>query len=282
MLLSPAILWILLIVIYPFVSAIRLSFMKTAFGFGLMRPNGLENYRLVLGDEAFWRALLTSFWWTLGNLILQLTLPMFVALLLRRKFAGRDALRSIILTPWIIPAVVIAILWRWLLEPTVGILNSILHSLHIVDKPVSFLGRPDLALVSIILVNTWRFAPLGTVLILAALQTIPEVLYEAARVDGASPVQEFLRITFPLLGNVVWFVGLLASIWTFNILDLIWLMTQGGPGTSTQTMPVLIYQTAFKTYQMGIASAMAVMTAMGLIVLAFVYFRFMKPRESGE
>lgn len=282
LLLAPAVLWIVLIVAYPFASAIKLSFMKTAFGFGLMKPAGLENYRQVLRDPAFWSAARTSLWWTSGNLVLQLSLPMFVALLLRRRFTGRNVVRSLILTPWIIPAVVTAILWRWLLEPTVGIVNPILRYLHLTQEPVSFLGNPRLAMISIILINTWRFAPLGTVLILAALQTIPEVLYEAARVDGASPKQEFAQITFPLVGNVVWFVGLLGSIWTFNILDLLWLLTQGGPGTSTQTMPVLIYQTAFKTYRMGTASAMAVVTAVFLIVLGFVYFRVMKPKDLGE
>ena len=178
LLLAPAVLWIFLIVAYPFASAIKLSFMKTAFGFGHDETRRFENYRQVLSDTAFWSAALTSLWWTLGNLVLQLSLPMFVALLLRRRFAGRNIVRSLILTPWIIPAVVTAILWRWLLEPTVGIVNPILQYLHLAREPISFLGHPNVALISIILINTWRFAPLGTVLILAALQTIPEVLYE--------------------------------------------------------------------------------------------------------
>jgi multiple sugar transport system permease protein len=282
LLLSPALLCIMFVVIYPFISAIRLSFMHTSFGFGMMRPVGLLNYSQLFKDSNFGISFINSLYWTLGNLILQLTLPTFVALLLNRKFFGRNFVRSIILTPWIIPAVVVAIIWRWLLEPTVGVVNGVLQSLHFFNTPLSFLGEPNLAMISIILVNTWRFAPLGIVLILAALQTIPNELYEAAHVDGVSPVQEFKYITFPLLGNVIWFVGLLASIWTFNIFDLIWLMTEGGPGATTQTIPVLIYRTAFKTLQMGMASAMAVVSSIFLIGLGVVYFRYMKPRDIGS
>ncbi|MGE5606750.1 MAG: carbohydrate ABC transporter permease [Bacteroidota bacterium] len=244
-----------------------------------MRPVGFLNYQQLFADSNFWKSFINSLVWTLGNLVLQLTLPTLVALFLNRKFFGRNFTRSIILTPWIIPAIVAAIIWRWLLEPTVGIINLILQSLHWVNGPISFLGEPNTAMISLICVNTWRFAPLGIVLILASLQTIPHELYEAAHVDGATPVQEFTYITFPLLGNVVWFVGLLASIWTFNIFDLIWLMTTGGPGTATQTIPVLIYRTAFKTLQMGMASAMAIISSIFLIGLGIIYFRYMKPKD---
>ncbi|UCF98934.1 MAG: sugar ABC transporter permease [Spirochaetaceae bacterium] len=278
-LLCPAILWTVGVVIFPFFYAFRLSFTKSAYGFGEITWVGLTNYARLLTDSTFWRASLVSFGWLFGNLILQLSIPMILALFLNRELKGRDFARTLILTPWIIPTIVSAIIWRWILEPTVGVVNDILVVLF-GSEPVAFLGSLQLALVSIIGINTWRFSPLGTVLLLAALQTIPNEYYEAARVDGSSRWQEFRFITFPLVGNVVWFVALLATIWIFNIVDLIWLLTEGGPGNATQTLPVFIYRTAFKLFNMGSATAMAVIVAVFLIGLGILYFRIFRPKET--
>jgi multiple sugar transport system permease protein len=144
---------------------------------------------------------------------------------------------------------------------------------------VPFLGSLKLALSTIIGINTWKFSPLGIVLLVAALQTIPKELYEAARIDGASGWQEFKNISFPLVGKVVWFVSLLGAIWVFNVVDLIWLLTEGGPGSVTQTVPVLVYRTAFKLFNMGSASAMAVTVSVFLILLGVLYFRVFQPKD---
>ncbi len=278
LLLSPALLWILAVTIFPTLFALRLSFMKTAYGFGPMEWVGLSNYLNLFKEIDFWKTGLNSLLWLFGNLILQLSLPMFVALYLNRRFFGRNFVRSIILTPWIIPAIVASIIWRWMLEPGLGIVNDILNVLF-KTAPILFLGSTQLSLLSIVLINTWRFIPLGTVLLLAALQTIPKEHYEAAKVDGATAFQEFIYITFPLVGKVVWFVGLLASIWVFNIVDIIWLLTEGGPGMSSQTVPVLLYRTAFKIFRMGEASAMAMLSSVFLILLALLFFKVVKPKD---
>jgi multiple sugar transport system permease protein len=278
LLLSPALLWVMGVMVFPFLYALRLSFTKSAYGFGETTWVGLANYVRLFSDSTFWGSVLVSFGWLGGNLILQLTLPMILAIFLNKELKGRDVARTLILTPWIIPTIVTAIIWRWMLEPTVGVVNDILVLLF-GAKPVVFLGNLKLALVTVIGVNTWRYSPLGIVLMLAALQTIPKEYYEAARVDGSSGWQEFRHITFPLVGKVVWFVALLASIWLFNVVDLIWLLTEGGPGNATQTVPVLIYRSAFKMFNMGSASAMAVLVAIFLILLGFLYFRVFRPRE---
>jgi len=130
----------------------------------------------------------------------------------------------------------------------------------------------------LILLNSWKFLPFGTLLILAALQTIPESVLEAAAVDGAKGFQQFRYITFPLLGSMIWFVGFLAFAWNFNTFDLIWLTTQGGPGTATQTLPVLIYRTAFKVFRLGEASAISVIIVVLLLAIGVVYLRFFAPK----
>jgi multiple sugar transport system permease protein len=281
LLLSPALVWIVGVMVFPFFYAFRLSFMKSAFGFGKMTWVGLANYIQLFGDGTFWNAALVSLGWLAGNLVLQLTLPTIVAVILNKELKGRDLARSLILTPWIIPTIVSAIIWRWMLEPTVGIVNDVLVLL-LGSRPVAFLGNLKLALPSIIGINTWKYSPLGTVLLLAAMQTIPKEYYEAARVDGSSGWQEFRHITFPLVGKVIWFVALLASIWVFNVVDLIWLLTEGGPGNATQTLPVLIYRSAFKMFNMGSATAMAILAALFLILLGFVYFRVFRPEEEAR
>ncbi len=278
LLFCPALVWIVGVMIFPFGYAIRLSFTKSAYGFGKVSFVGLANYLRVLTDGTFWSCALVSLGWLMGNLVLQMTLPTFLALFLNREVRGSNLARSLIMTPWIIPTIVCAIIWRWMLEPSVGVVNNLMVALWHV-KPVPFLGSLSLALPTIIGINTWKFSPLGVVLMLAALQTIPKEYYEAARVDGASGWQEFKNISFPLVGKVVWFVALLATIWVFNVVDLIWLLTEGGPGNATQTVPVLIYRTAFKKFNMGSASAMATVTSVFLIVLGILYFRVFRPKE---
>jgi multiple sugar transport system permease protein len=130
----------------------------------------------------------------------------------------------------------------------------------------------------LILLNSWKFIPFGTLLILAALQTIPESVFEAAATDGARGFQQFRYITFPLLGSMIWFVGFLAFAWNFNTFDLIWLTTQGGPGTATQTLPVLIYRTAFKIFRLGEAATMSVFIALLLLVIGILYLKIFAPK----
>lgn len=263
---------------YPCVSAFFLSLREISFGEAAGRYVGFGNFKKLSQDVVFWESLSKSFLWALGNLVIQLLAPLGIALVLNKRLRGISVARSLVMLPWIIPAVTIAICMRWMLLPRIGIINEILLFLGILRKPVHFLGSSSTAMPFLILLNSWKFLPFGTLLILAALQTIPESVLEAAAVDGARGFQQFRYITFPLLGSMIWFVGFLAFAWNFNTFDLIWLTTQGGPGTATQTLPVLVYRMAFKVFRLGEASAISVVIVILLLIVGVVYLRLFAPR----
>jgi multiple sugar transport system permease protein len=165
------------------------------------------------------------------------------------------------------------------MEPSFGIFNVYLMKLGIIQQPILFLGSPDLAILSCVLVNTWRFTPFVVVITFAALQTIPEELYNAAKVDGASAFQRFRNVTLPFLTPLFTVITLIGVFWTFNSFDLIWLLTRGGPGGSTETLPITIYKIAFGQFKIGPAGAISGIMILALAVFALVYFRLVFRRE---
>jgi len=275
----PILLLIIVIFAYPFIRTFILGLFDVSFGASEAQYIGLKNFKDLIYNKTYWRALTNSFYWTFGNLLVQLSIPLFIAILINKKIRGINFARAIIMIPWIVPAVTIAVCMRWMLLPKIGIINEMLESVNILKKQIHFLGHKLTAMPTLILLNSWKFLPFGTLMILAALQTIPDQTYEAAAVDGASGFQKFRYITLPLVGSMIWFVGFLAFSWNFNTFDLIWLTTQGGPGSITQTLPVLIYRTAFKTFRLGEASAMSVTVAVLLVVIGIFYFKYLTPKE---
>lgn len=275
----PLLILILVIFLYPLLSTVRYSLYDIPFGVKEGPFVGLRNYRIIFGEPVFWQGFKNSIIWALGNLALQLTIPFGIAIVLNHRLRGINFVRAIVLIPWIVPAVVVSICARWLLLPTMGPINHYLIKTGIITRRLNFLGSLELAMPTLIALNSWKFFPFGTLLILAALQTIPVELYEAARVDGANPWQCFTRITFPLVGKMVWFIGFLVFVWNYNIFDLIWLTTKGGPGNTTQTLPVLIYRRAFKTFRPGEASSIAVIIVIFLAALGLVYFKLLAPKK---
>lgn len=276
--LFPLMILLLFVFAYPCVSAFFLSLHDISFGEAAGQYVGFGNFKRLFQNATFWESLGESFLWAAGNLVIQLVVPLGIALVLNRRLRAISVARSLVMLPWIIPAVTIAICMRWMLLPRIGIVNEALLFLGILPKPVHFLGSASTAMPFLILLNSWKFLPFGTLLILAALQTIPESVLEAAAVDGARGFQQFRYITFPLLGSMIWFVGFLAFAWNFNTFDLIWLTTQGGPGTATQTLPVLVYRTAFKVFRLGEASALSVIIVLLLLVVGVVYLRVFAPK----
>jgi multiple sugar transport system permease protein len=279
LLLLPLAILILLIFAYPFVRSLIFSFYDIPFGSSTAKYIGLRNFDSIVRNQAFWQSLGKSFYWTFGNLFFQLTIPMGIAVLLNKKIRGINLARSLIMLPWVVPAVTIAVCMRWMLLPKIGIISNILVFLGLLRKQIYFLGNRGTAMPVLILLNSWKFLPFGTLMILAALQTISESTYEAAEVDGATEFQKFRFISLPLVSSMIWFVGFLAFTWNFNTFDLIWLTTQGGPGVTTQTLQVLIYRTAFKTFRLGEASAISVAIAALLIGIGILYFTYLTPRE---
>ncbi len=274
----PVVILALFVTVLPLVNMVYRSFQKTMFGFGKAEFIGLGNYLSLFKDGTFLPSLGRSFIWVFENLAIQLTVPLLIALLLSGNNAFYYSMRTFILIPWVLPMVVISIIWRWILEPNVGILGYFLRE-YLRIGPINFFGSKSLAFHTLAFINSWHFIPFGTILMLAALSTVPVDLYDAAKVDGASSWQRFVYITFPLIGRTIWFVGLLAFMWSFNSFDLIWLVTQGGPGDTTLTLPVYIYKLAFKMYNYGKASAASLISMAILIGVAALYFKIFSPRE---
>lgn len=278
LLVAPTVLIIAVALVYPFLNAIWISFLDRSTGEFV----GLAHYRWLFTEGPFWATFGRSVAWTVGNLALQGAAGIGVALLLHRKFFGRDAVRTIILVPFIIPSAVTAIMWQWILNTSYGPINTWLTEFGLIASPVNPLNDPSTALAAVALINTWRWTPLVALVVFAVLQTIPEEEYEAARIEGASIVSEFYHVTYPHLQSSMTVLGLLGFLLTFNIFDLIWLLTNGGPINATTTLAVLIYDVAFEMRSIGRGTAVSVVLFLSLAVFVVLYFQQSEFKEGGE
>jgi multiple sugar transport system permease protein len=272
-LIAPAVLIFLALIAYPLVAAVGLSFFKI-YTPTLSGPFvGFDNYVTLLGDNEFWNGLRVSLVYAGSTLILQLILGVAVALMLHQRLFMRSLARALILFPYLLSTVVAVLVWQWLFNDLYGMLNHLLMELGIVSAPVDWLGSMPNALLSVILVSTWKFFPFVVIAVLARLQSIPASLYEAATMDGAGPWARFWDITLPQLRGVLVIVVLLRAIWDFKEFDLVFLLTGGGPVISTQTLPILIYRQAFPLSQMGMAATIALCMLAIMIVAMIAYMR---------
>lgn len=279
---TPSLLIILFVVIYPIGYALFLS----TYYFHLIQLKqshfiGLENYVRILSDPEFWGSIWRGIVFTFGSLIPQIVLGLLIAQLLNHpKLRWKTLWRGLIIMPWLVPTVTVAIVFRWMFNDIYGIVNYVLIGLGIIKVPIPWLARQGLAMGVLVLANVWRGLPLMVTMFLAGLQGIPGELKEAARVDGASAVQTYFRITLPLLMPVVMIAGILRTIWIFNFYDLPWIMTQGGPARSTETPPVYAYLRAFSGYRLGEGSTITILLFLILVVFAIIYFRMRKNAET--
>jgi ABC-type sugar transport system permease subunit len=275
---APSLLLIFFIVFYPIVFAARTS----TYYYHLVRLAdshylGLSNYVRILSDPNFWNALGKGLLFTFGSLIPQIILGLLLAQLLNHPDLRFKTLwRGAAIMPWLIPTVTVAIIWKWMFNDIYGIANHALQSLGIIDKPVAWLADQKLAMLILIVANVWRGMPLMVTMFLAGLQGVPGELHQAAKVDGASKIQAYFRITLPLLVPVIMIAGILRTIWIFNFYDLPWVMTRGGPSGATETPPVYAYLRAFSGYRLGEGSAITILLFIILVCFAFIYFRVRK------
>lgn len=277
-LIIPAVLLIIIALVYPFLSAFFISFTNYSAG----EIVGFAHYEWLFGTNTFWSALKRSLLWTVGNLVLQGVAGIGIALLLHRHFFGRNVVRTVMLVPFVIPSAVTAIMWRWILNTTYGPLNQWLIQLGVLSQPMNPLNDPSIALLAVTLINTWRWAPLVALVVFAVLQTIPDEEYEAARIEGAGLLSEFYHVTYPHLQSSMTVLGLLGFLLTFNIFDIIWLLTSGGPVGRTTTLPVFIYEIAFNTQRIGRGTAISVVLFLLLVVFVALYFQQEEFKEGGE
>ncbi|WP_105428253.1 carbohydrate ABC transporter permease [Neorhizobium sp. T6_25] len=258
-LLAPAVVVTVVIVFMPMVQAVFTSF----YDLILFRPNaskfvGFGNYVKLFNDPVFWTALWNTIIWIGLTVPLQMGLGLVAALLLNREFPWRGLARALIIIPWALPSVVIALMWRWIYDPNTGVLNDILIYLSIVQSAVPWLADPNVAIYAIIATLTWQGFPFFAVMILAGLQGIPRSQYEAASIDGASTWRQFVHITLPGIAPVLATAGLLRVIWVANSMDVIFVMTGGGPGYATHTLPLYAFIKARQNLDFGYGTAIAV------------------------
>lgn len=279
LLIAPTVLIFCAVIIYPLVSALYLSLFKVFTPTLESSWVGLSNYRELLASGVFWQALVNTLIWTAGTLTLQIVLGIGMALVLHQNIWFRSLARSLILFPYFISTVVAVLVWKWVFNDLYGILNHLLMRVGLIDMPIDYLGSMPNAMISVILVGAWKYFPFVVIAVLARLQTIPEPLYEAARIDGAGPVARFFDVTLPQLRDVLAVIIMLRAIWDFKEFDLIWLLTGGGPSSSTETLPIVVYRQAFALNQMGMAAAWAVSMMAILLVFMVVYIR--RTRDKG-
>lgn len=232
---------------------------------------GLYNYRKLLGDPIFRLALRNSTIWTVAIVTSQLVIGLGIALLLNRPVRGRALFRGLMLIPWVVPSVVAALTWQWMYSEQFGVINFVLQRIGWIDRNIPWLGDPRYALPAQIVVGLWKGLPFVTVTLLAGLQAINTELYEAAAIDGAGPWGQFRHVTLPGLRSVISVVTILSCIWTFNSFDLVYIMTKGGPGHSTQLLPTYTYLAAFGFFNLGYAAALGVVMLLILLALATVF-----------
>lgn len=281
--LMPVFLMLLLFRLYPMVEAIRLSFTNASMIGDEYRYVGLETFSRVMSDASFPEVMGNTAVFVGACIVLQLSLGLLIALLLaravREELPGTIFFRGAVLTSWIIPGIVIGLIWKLIfLEGKFGIAN---HLLSLVGfDPVSFLSAPAPAMASIITANTWRGTAFSMIMQFAALQKIPSEYYEAATVDGAGSFQKFLYVTLPQLRNILFINLVLITIYTFNLFDMILPLTGGGPGRATEVIALSLYTRAFSTFDLGGASALAVVMLGINLVMTIVYYMLLARDET--
>jgi multiple sugar transport system permease protein len=279
LLVLPSLLLFLGLIVYPLFQAFLLSFHNVSTLTLEGEYVGLANYETVLARGEFWTSFGNTVVWTLGSLLGQVVLGILIALLLNTQFRGRGLARGVVLMPYMLSSVVTVMIWQWMLNDLYGIVDATLMAWGITNTPIPWLTRMPNAMVTTILIGTWKLFPFVVITILARLQTIPEQLYEAARIDGAGAWARFMDITLPQIKSVLLFILLLRGIWDFKEFDLIFLMTGGGPQIGTQTLPLLIYKEAFGQLHLGRGAAIAILMLLIMTVMFSVYLWYYQRDE---
>ncbi|WP_227378379.1 carbohydrate ABC transporter permease [Haladaptatus halobius] len=279
----PAILFLLTFRLYPLLEAIRMSFTNMS----LMNPEnyqyvGLEAFQQVISSPSFWTMAKVTVIFVAISVILQIILGMILALAInygvKKHLYGSVSTRVAVLSAWVIPGIVIGILWKiMLIETNYGIVNYFLvqSGFHV----VSFLSDPQMALLSTIAANTWRGTAFSMIMLYAGLQQVPQHLYDAARVDGARALQRFRYVTLPQIKPVVFINLVLITIYTLNTFDMIMSLTGGGPGHATEVLALFMYFEGFNRFNLGQAAAVAVMMLLVNVVMTIIYMRLFIDEE---
>lgn len=274
----PAVLLVAALMYYPMLRTFYESLFTTSFLNPTPEYIGLETYREMFTNEGFWQVVRNSLVWTVSVVVLQNIIGMGAAVLVNENLPTRGLVRALILLPWVLPGIVGAILWRFMYDPQLGLINSMLLGWGIVDERISWLAEPSTAMLSVIIAAIWKGFPFSTVIYLAALQGIDYEQVEAAQIDGANAWQRFTRVILPSMTGIIRLNLLLTTIWTFNYFDMIWVTTRGGPMNATHIFPTMIYELGFGQFRFGEASAYGVVSVLILSVFALLYLNELRTR----
>jgi ABC-type sugar transport system permease subunit len=279
LLVSPALLVLLLVVVFPIVRSVIYSFQRVSPEGGQFRATWVwfDNYRFMGSDPALRTALRNTLVFTAGEVVLVVSIALMTALLLNHPWGRFGAFRIVLLIPWAIAPVANAVLWKWILHGSYGSLNAVLLELGLIDEYRIWLGEPGLALRMILLADVWKSVPFIALLLLAGLQNIPHHLYRAARLDGATLWQRFRFVTLPGLRTPLALAIVLQTIWAIKVFDLIYVLTKGGPGDGTLMANFLAYRVTFNFLDFGYGAALANILFLAMLVLSFVYIKVLKP-----
>ncbi len=268
-LIAPAALYIILIVAWPLLETIRLSFTNSSLaGEDYV---GLENYQKMFSSKKFNGIVTRTFVWMFFSVSLKLIIGLIGAVLLNANLKGRSIFRVLVMPPWVVPIAIGMLGWLWLYNGYFGIIAGVGMRTGILDGPFGFLAYKQSAFISTIIADVWVGTPMVTVFFLAAMQGVPRDLYEAAYCDGASRWDRFFKITLPQITPVIITMSLLSAIWTFNSFEIIWILTEGGPRGSTTTLIIDSYKQALGNYKFGRGAARAVVVMILLMLFAGFY-----------
>jgi ABC-type sugar transport system permease subunit len=278
MFLLPATIAMLLVFFYPMLNGIYTSFTHYNQYSDTTKLVGLDNYLKVVLDSSFWNSMQRSLIWVVCSVLGQFIVGFAFALLLNERWPGNRIMRAIVLIPWVMPGVSIALGWSLIYNGQFGLLNDVLGGLGL--PHANWLADPNLAMLAVIIANIWKAFPFVTITMLAGLAAIPDELYDAARVDGASIFGRFRYVTLPQLKNIISIVILLMIVWTFNYFDLVYVLTQGGPARGTEIAPILVARFAFQQFDYGLAASVAIIMTLFNIIFAILYIYMLRRTEA--
>lgn len=267
---------------YPLIKSVVMAFQNYKLGNANVYFNDFANFHKMFGDKDFLLLLKNSVVYVVVSVFGQFIGGLILALCLRDKFKGRGIYQSIVFLPWSFSAFVVGLVFRWSFNGEYGVVNDVLMKLGIIKKGIAWLGTPGLSLVVVILAMIWIGIPFFGIMILAALQSIPDEIYEAADMDGCGMFRKFFSLTLPYIKPTVIMTILLRTIWIFNSFDLVVIVTQGGPANYSQTLPSYMYTKAFSGYDFGLAGAFGVLLMVILGVYAVLFLKLSNYDKAGD
>lgn len=279
---APALLVMIVVIGYPLVYTVYLGFFKDDPFTGSRAWTGMGNYQTLLRSEKFWDITWNTFYWTFFSTFGSFVLGFGAAIIIHRDFIGRGIVRGILLIPWVISLVAAAYVWRWLLHSDYGLISGMLKKWGFIDENIIFLDSTTWVMPSLIVANIWKEFPFVMIMMLAGLQTVPEQLLRAARIDGANSWNQFIHVTLPQVKNVTVITLLLLFVTNLNSFGLPYIMTGGGPANASMIWIVQIYMLAFRNLQYGLASAFSVILFVFMLTIGYFYVKALTANDGGR